>query len=244
MNYRLTPLQQVVELLRPWLLLTFYLAFAYCNLWWLAVPTAIITAFASFIQLHDCMHSSLGLSKKVNSLFITMSALLILKSGHSVQVTHLRHHAQCLGENDPEGEPANWTLKQVFLNGPYHIFTLRFASLKISPNTKRIQLAETAITVFVLIAFLAIYFATGSIIGMIYWSVVFVVSSLMPLWASYIPHKMAPRNPARLFGVRLAQIWTPIISSFAFHHLHHAYPKIPTALLPKAAHELPEPEEE
>jgi fatty acid desaturase len=34
---------------------------------------------------------------------------------------------------------------------------------------------------------------------------------------------------------RIAQIWTPVISSFAFHHLHHAFPKVPTALLPVLA---------
>jgi hypothetical protein len=37
------------------------------------------------------------------------------------------------------------------------------------------------------------------------------------------------------FIAKLAQIWTPVISSFAFHHLHHAFPKVPTALLPLMA---------
>lgn len=172
-----------------------------------------------------------------------MSALLMLKSGHALKVTHLRHHGQCLSDNDPEGEPAKWTLRQVFLNGPYHIFTLRMASLKMSPATKNIQILETVITVLILFCFIFLYAFTGSLVGLVYWGVAFILSSLMPLWASYIPHKLAPRNPARLIGVKLAHIWTPIISSFAYHHFHHTYPKIPTALLPKAALELPEPEE-
>lgn len=158
-------------------------------------------------------------------------------------MTHLRHHGRCLGDDDPEGEPAKWTLKEVFLNGPYHIFTLRLSALRIAPHTRRVQLIETAITAIILIAFIALHYFTGSLAGLVYWAVAFVLSALMPLWASYIPHRMASRHPARMAGTRLARIWTPVIASFAYHHLHHTYPKVPTALLPKAAAELPEPEE-
>jgi fatty acid desaturase len=243
-SLKLTPLQQVVELSRPWLLLGGFVLFGSLQLWGLAVLFAVAACLAGFVQMHDTIHHSLGLSKKANDLVLTFSGLLLLKSGHALKVTHLRHHGQCLSDNDPEGAPARWTLKQVFLNGPYHIFALRLASLKMAPNTRKIQLIETALTVLLLIGFVLLYVFTGSILGLVYWAVAFVFSSLMPLWASYIPHRMASRNPARLAGVKLAKFWTPVISSFAFHHLHHTYPKVPTALLPKAARELPEPEEE
>ncbi|MFB9862873.1 fatty acid desaturase [Rufibacter immobilis] len=241
-HFTLTRAQQIMELSRPWVLLAVYVLLAWQQLWWLAVPVAFATCLAAFVQLHDSIHQSLGLTKKSHSLLLTLSALLLLKSGHALKVTHLRHHGQCLSEDDPEGEPAKWTLKEVFLNGPYHIFTLRFASLRIAPNTRRLQLLETGLTVLLLVGFIALYSMTGSLVGLVYWAVAFVLSALMPLWASYIPHRMAHRNPARLAGAQSAQFWTPIISSFAFHHLHHTYPKVPTALLAKAARELPEPE--
>ncbi|MBK0403247.1 fatty acid desaturase [Adhaeribacter sp. BT258] len=242
-NFTLTKAQQMVEITRPWVLLAFYIAFAFYGLWWLAIAAAFATCLAAFVQLHDSIHNSLGLSKKGHDRLLSLSALLLLKSGHALKVTHLRHHGQCLSDDDPEGEPAKWTLKQVFLNGPYHIFTLRFASLRIAPNTRNMQLAETAATALLLVIFIAFYFVWGSVIGLVYWAVAFVLSALMPLWASYIPHKMASRNPTRMLGVKSARFWTPILSSFAFHHLHHTYPKVPTALLPKAAQELPEPED-
>ena len=244
LDYKLSRFQLVVELSRPWLLLLVYIFLSIKGLWWLAIPMAVATGFSGFVQMHDSIHNALGLSKKWNSFFLSISALLILKSGHGLKVTHLRHHGQCLSENDPEGEPAKWALKKVFVNGPYHIFTLRRSSLQMSPGTKTIQILETAITFFILVGFISLYLLTGSVAGLVYWGVAFVLSSLMPLWASYIPHHLAPRNPARLIGVKLAKVWTPIISSFAYHHFHHAYPKIPTALLPVAADELPEPEEE
>ena len=242
----LTPAQRVVEVLRPWVLLGAYIAFALLHIWWLAVPAALCAILAGFVQMHDTIHNALGLSKQANSLLLTLSALLLLKSGHALKVTHLRHHGQCLSEDDPEGAPAMWTLREGFVNGPYHIFALRMASMRMAPKTKMKikQLAETAVTALLLVGFIALYYFTGSAIGLVYWSVAFVMSCLMPLWASYIPHRMATRNPARLAGARVARMWTPVVSSFAFHHLHHTYPTVPTALLPKAARELPEPEDD
>jgi fatty acid desaturase len=152
-----------------------------------------------------------------------------------MQVTHLRHHGKCLEEGDPEGEPANWKFAKVLFQGPYHILTLRAASLKIAPKTRNIQLFETLLTVLLLAGFVWIYFQTGSYIGLLYWAIAFVMSCTMPIWATYIPHHLAPKNAIRLVSIKFSKIWTPVISSFAFHHVHHNHPKVPTALLPKVA---------
>lgn len=161
-----------------------------------------------------------------------------------MQVTHLRHHGMCLSENDPEGEPANWKFAKVLFQGPYHILTLRLASLKIAPKTRNIQLFETFLTLAILVFFVWIYFQTGSVIGLLYWSIAFVMSCTLPIWATYIPHHLAPRNPLRLISLKLTRVWTPVISSFAFHHVHHNHPKVPTVLLPVVAHEEDEVFEE
>ena len=78
----LTPAQRVVEVLRPWVLLGAYIAFALLHIWWLAVPAALCAILAGFVQMHDTIHNALGLSKQANSLLLTLSALLLLKSGH------------------------------------------------------------------------------------------------------------------------------------------------------------------
>lgn len=243
-SFQLTPFERVIELSRPWLLLGCFVLLSWYELWWLAVPVAFATVLAAFVQMHDSIHNALGLSKRATEFVLTMSALLLLKSGHALRVTHLRHHGQCLSDDDPEGEPAKWTLRQVFTDGPYHIFALRLASLRIAPATRNIQIVETVITILLLISFVLVYIFTGSVIPLVYWGGVFVMSCLMPLWASYIPHHLAARSRTRLLAVKLAKLWTPIISSFAFHHFHHVYPKVPTALLPKAAKELPEPDDD
>lgn len=236
-DYRLSPIQKRIEIVRPYILLVGYIWSSLYGIWWLSVLFAATTCFAAFTQMHDTIHHALGLPKRTNEFLLGLSGLLILKSGHGSRATHLLHHNQCLGDKDPEGAPANWNLLKVLTDGPYHVFSLRFISYKISPTTRKVQFVETAVSLVLILSFVALYYYTHLLIGLIYWATIVVVSSLMPLWATFIPHKLEENNQARLLGVRLARIWTPIIASFAYHDLHHSYPKIPTVMLPKAGKE-------
>lgn len=228
---QLTPTQQVVELLRPWLLFTLYVLTAAAGWWWLALPLAVATCLAGFIQMHDAIHLSLGLSKSAHDFVISASGLLLLKSGHGLQITHLRHHGRCLEHDDPEGVCATWPFYRVLLEGPLHIFTMRFYAFKRASHTRRFQVIETAATLGLLILAIALYVFLKSWVGLAYWAVAASLSATIPLWAAYLPHRLAPEHPAVRSAGRIAQIWTPVISSFAYHHLHHAFPKVPTALL-------------
>lgn len=232
---RLTPAQQAVELLRPWLLFTLYLLTAAAGWWLLAVPFAVATCLAGFVQMHDAIHHSLGLSRKGHDFVMSASGLLLLKSGHGLQVTHLRHHGRCLKHDDPEGVCATWPFYRVLLEGPLHIFTMRFYAFRRASHTKLFQVIETAATVGLVLLAIALYVFQGSAVGLVYWAVAAGLSATLPLWAAYLPHRLAPEHPTVRSAGRVAQVWTPVISSFAYHHLHHAYPKVPTALLPVMA---------
>jgi fatty acid desaturase len=201
----------------------------------IAVVVAFATCFAAFVQMHDALHDSLGLGKRGHAVVLSLSALLILKSGHALKATHLRHHGRCLGEDDPEGAPANWSLWRVLFAGPFHILGLRRQALSIAPRTRAIQYAETTATVLILISAILTYARSHILAGVFYWGVAAMVSATMPLWAAFIPHRLASKHPTIRAAARLAQLWTPIVNSFAFHHLHHRFPKVPTALLPLAA---------
>jgi Fatty acid desaturase len=234
-SLELRGMQRAVELLRPWLLFVLYLLTAAKGWWLVAVPLAVATCLASFVQMHDAMHRSLNLSVRAHKFILSASGLLLLKSGHGLQVTHLRHHGRCLREDDPEGACASWPFYRVLLEGPFHIFIMRFYSLRTAPQTKGRQLIETAITAAVVLLAATTFFFFGSFIGIIYWAVAASLSATLPLWAAYLPHRLAPEHPAIKTAGRFAQIWTPVLTSFAYHHLHHAYPKVPTALLPVMA---------
>ena len=227
--------QRAVELIRPWLLFTLYLLTAAAGWWLLAIPLAVVTCLAGFIQMHDSIHHSLGLSRKAHDFVLSASGLLLLKSGHGLQVTHLRHHGRCLKDDDPEGVCATWPFYRVLLEGPLHIFTMRFYSFRRASHTMRFQVIETVATVLLVILAIVAYIVLQSPVGLVYWAVAASLSATIPVWAAYLPHRLAPEHPAVKSAGRIAQIWTPVVSSFAFHHLHHAFPKVPTALLPVLA---------
>jgi fatty acid desaturase len=234
-SLHLSRVQQSVELVRPWILFSLYLVSASMGWWLLAVPVAVATGLAGFVQMHDAIHRSLGVSKRGHDLVMFASGLLLLKSGHGLQITHLRHHGRCLKHDDPEGACATWPFWRVSLVGPLHLFKMRSYSIRNGSNTRRLQIAETAATVCLVAAAVGIYVFLNSWIGIIYWATAAAMSATIPIWAAYIPHRLAPENPAVRSVSRVAQIWTPVLSSFAFHHLHHAFPKVPTALLPVLA---------
>jgi fatty acid desaturase len=230
----------VIELARPWLLLALYVSLASSGHLLLAVPVAAAVCFAAFCQMHDALHESLGLSKRGHDVVLLLSGQILLKSGHELKATHLRHNGKCLGEDDPEGAPANWSLRRVLFEGPFHILALRRDALRIAPRTRGMQIVETAMTALVLAGCVALFVVWGSPIGLIYWAVAASISAAMPLWAAYIPHRLAPRAPPVVAAARVARIWTPVVNSFAYHHVHHAHPKVPTALLPDVARILGE----
>ncbi|HEV7684798.1 MAG TPA: fatty acid desaturase [Pyrinomonadaceae bacterium] len=227
--------QKVVELARPWILFALYLLSAAAGWWLLAIPLAVVTCLAGFIQMHDSIHRSLGLSQKGHDFVLSASGLLLLKCGHGLQITHLRHHGRCLKDDDPEGVCATWPFYRVLLEGPLHIFTMRFYSFKRASHTMRFQVIETAATVGLVVVAVLLYVLLKSPVGLVYWAVAACLSATIPVWAAYLPHRLAPQHPAVRSAGRIAQIWTPVISSFAFHHLHHAFPRVPTALLPVLA---------
>jgi fatty acid desaturase len=102
-----------------------------------------------------------------------------------------------------------------------------------------VQVIETLATIAVLSATVILYLRAGICAGLVYWAVAAGISSLMPVWAAYLPHRLAPENPVVRAGGKLAQAWTPILTSFSFHHAHHRFPKVPTALLPAVARSNP-----
>jgi beta-carotene hydroxylase len=223
------------KILRPWLLLVGYVAVSESGHPVLALPLAVATCLAAFVQMHDAIHESLGLSKRGHALVLTVSAQLLMKSGHALKATHLRHHGKCLGGDDPEGAPAHWPLGRVLFAGPFHILALRREALRIAPRLARRQVLETVATAFVVAMAVAAYFLWGSLTGLAYWAVAALVSAAMPLWASYIPHRLAPRAPAVRAAARVSRLWTPVLNSFAYTMSTTPIPGCPQRSCPRSA---------
>jgi fatty acid desaturase len=226
------------ELARAPLLFTAFVVLAAQELWLLAVPAALGTFLAAFVLLHDAMHNALGLSRPANEVVLTLSGVLLLKSGHGLRATHLRHHGRTLRDDDPEGGVVHWPLWRIVLAGPFHVLGNRALSMRVSPPTRRHQLVETALTVLAIALAVGLFAATGSPAGLVYWAVAATLSATMSIWAAYLPHVLSARHPLVRAAAGLSRWWTPVVSSFAFHHLHHQFPRVPTALLSDLAREV------
>jgi fatty acid desaturase len=229
---QLSSLGLAVELLRPLLLLALFVWLCVTGRFFWAVPAAGACCFAAFVLLHDTMHSALGLPRGVNELVVGLSGFLLLKSGHALRVTHLRHHGKTLQAGDPEGAPVRWALGRVLWAGPFHILSLRVHALRIDPRSRATQLAETLVTVIMAASAIALYVATGNPGGLVYWFVAATVSATMALWAAYLPHRAAEHATLVARLARYTRAITPVFSSFVFHELHHDHPRVPTACLP------------
>ena len=132
----LLPWHRAAELARPWLLLAAYVVVCVEG-WWPFAPLLALACFlAGFVQLHDAMHRSLGLSRVVNELVIGAAGLLLLKSGHALLATHMRHHGRVLAKDDPEAGVVHLRFVRVLWAGPFLVLGNRRRALEIAPRTR------------------------------------------------------------------------------------------------------------
>jgi fatty acid desaturase len=226
---------RATELARPWLLLAAYVVVCVEGWWPLAPLLALACFLAAFVQLHDAMHRSLGLPRWANELVIGASGMLLLKSGHALLATHMRHHGRVLAKDDPEAGVVHLRFLRVLWAGPFLVLGNRRRALEIAPRTRVSQLAETGLTVFLLAAAIELERRWGSPAGLVYWAVAAMLSGTMALWAGYLPHTLSSRRALIRWAAWAARGWTPVVNSLAYHDLHHRFPRVPTSLLPALA---------
>ena len=198
------------ELARPLLFFSVFVVGSMFRLWIVAGPAALGCFLASFVLLHDAMHNALGLPRRTNELVIAASGLLLLKSGHGLRATHLRHHGRPLDEHDPEGGVVHWPLWRIVLAGPFHVLGNRALAMRLSKTTRREQAVETAATALAIMLALALYYFAGSPAGLLYWAIAATLSATLAPWAAYIPHVLSSRHPLVRVASWASRWWTPV----------------------------------
>jgi fatty acid desaturase len=231
----LSPWGCAFEIARPWVFLAAFAAVCSRGWWPLAPLLALGCFLASFTLLHDAMHRAIGLPKLANELVIAVAGLLLLKSGHGLRATHLRHHGQVLALDDPEAGVVHWKFARVLWAGPFLILGNRRRAFQIAPRTALEQVVETLLTALLLGFAILLAWHWGSPAGLIYWGVAAAMSATMALWAGYLPHRVPSTHPMIRAAAWAARAWTPVINSLAYHDLHHRCPRVPTARLPALA---------
>lgn len=220
-----------IDTFRPLIHFALFVALCRGEHWILATVMGFAAFFSFFILLHDAMHGALWLPRWANEALITIAGLMLLKSGHCLRASHLRHHQKPLADDDPEGAVASWPLWRVIVVAPFHILALHVRGVKLAPKTARLQIVETigVVALLVLTAWIK------APVLMLYAAVCFLGTTTMPLWAAYIPHGLAHDNIGVRIATALARWWTPVLSTLAYHELHHRHPKVRTIDLPAFA---------
>lgn len=188
----------------------------------LAVPAAAALYFTAFSVAHDAMHGSLGLPRRVNDALLSLSALLMLASGHAMRRMHLLHHARTLSDADLEGRGARLPALSALAAGPANALALRVVAFRGARRRERVvQTLETLAGIALVVgAALA-----GHATLLVHVAVALALQGSMSLWASYVPH----HTPAWVVDIcmRLSFLRSPTLLSLAYHDLHHRRPGVP-----------------
>jgi fatty acid desaturase len=202
--------------------------------WW---PPALFCSFFFFLagirQAHGAEHGTLGLSRRATDAVMFVLSGLMLGSIHAVQVTHLRHHARCLEEDDVEGFTARVGPVAAILLGPLFSARLALEGLRRGTRTQRrwirAELAMTAVVVgaaFTPLSLALTYHVAAMLAG-------HCLTGFFLVWT--VHRDLDPRT-----GVaRTLRGWKAIPFLHMFYHLeHHLYPAVPTGRLPELARRI------
>src|SRR6201999_1580806 len=66
---------------------------------------------------HDLVHRTLGLSRRVNEIFLALIELLAFRSGHAYRLAHLHHHARFPHDDDVEGAASRMSFGRTLVEG-------------------------------------------------------------------------------------------------------------------------------
>lgn len=204
--------------------------------WWLlALPLAALSYGGTLTAVHHLIHGSLGLSPRTRTMWLSLLGMLVVESGHALQVTHLAHHRSSPDVPDPEGYIENVTWGQLPFAALLFRYRLMWWGWTFSPRRHRvgIEIAGHAVAHLVSLALLPI-----TPLPWIYLSLIHVASFAFALLAGKGPQT----NWGRAIASPFVRVHTALgrIAFFSHdqHLEHHAYPKVPLPRLRELRSEL------
>lgn len=204
--------------------------------WWLlAIPLSGLAYGGTMTAVHHLIHGSLGLSPRARRMWLSVLGMLVVESGHALQVTHLAHHRSGAAVPDPEGYIENVTWKQLPLAALQFRYRLMWWGWQHTPRRGRVNV-EVAAHAVAHVASLALLPVT--VLPWTYLSLIHLASFSFAILAGKGPQT----NWGRAITSPFVRVHTALGSIAFFSHdqhlEHHAYPKVPLPRLRELRSEL------
>ena len=223
---------------RPLICFAAYFIFAGEGWWLPAVGSVAGLMFITYVSTsHDLLHRTLGFSRRINEVLLSLTELLVLRSGHAFRVTHLNHHRRFPAADDVEGAVARLPWGRALLAGIGHQTSLFiWAWRHAHPVERRWMVAEAGVIVAAI---------TSSVVGLrvtpvpfVFVALVVTSSWLYPFATVWVPHRAAGDN-ALTQTIAVRGRWVPeLFLQHTYHLEHHLYPAVPSYRWPELARRL------
>jgi fatty acid desaturase len=232
-----TPRQRRLALARPYLGIGVFVVAVWLGWWW-ATPVIVFGVFVAVVTAtHDVVHRTLGLSDRETDVWLFLSGLVLLESGHAYRMTHRQHHRTFPSPDDPEGYPADLSLLGAVGYGPIFLIRLWCWSFGRADRVGRAWLlAEGAVPVAAMVGGALLWPATPALLA---YAVMAIVGSwVYPLLTVYLPHHGYGDEPLTQTRTLRGRLIPAVFLELTYHLEHHLYPQVPSHNLPELARRL------
>jgi fatty acid desaturase len=232
-----TPRQRRLALARPYLGLGVFVVTAWLGWWW-ATPLIVFGVFVAVVTAtHDVVHRTLGLTERQTDVWLFLSGLVLLESGHAYKMTHRQHHQTFPSADDPEGYPAELSLFGAIAYGPVFLVRLWVWSFGRADRVGRAWLlVEGAVPIAAVAGGILLWPVTPALLA--YAAMAVVGSWVYPLLTVYLPHHDYGDDPLTQTRTLRGRLIPTVFLELTYHLEHHLYPQVPSHNLPELARRL------
>ncbi len=216
----------------PWLLIA--VVAGHAGQGGLLVVATLVMFMMGLRITHNAFHRNLGISPRGDDLVMLGLSVLLGGAMHAIRHTHLRHHRDCLGKDDVEGQIAHLGFFNAVVRSPIYPLQIHWVALRDGSGRQRRWISIELAAVALLHA--AIWLGESSTLKLMALSLYFANASA-PMVGIWAVHRSCEKGQ---FSARTSR-W-PLLNALTvslFNHLeHHLYPAVPTCHLPILAKRL------
>ena len=198
-----------------------------------ALALATAAMFTAGLRVaHAGFHRALGLGARATDVVLFALSLLLGGAAHAIEVTHLRHHRDCLAADDVEGRLAAHGFGRALLASARYPIEIHASALVHGSRRQRRWIGAELAGIALVQAW--IWTQGGATVrAMALW--LLVANAMAPMPGIWLVHRGCHHGDARIARSARAA-WLVRLTLSMFHHAeHHAFPAVPTRRLRELA---------